>query len=333
MATSDEGDVWISAGGTPAVRDLFPRGHTLQPLLFPVTENGATTWQVAVVDRTTGAMRLVDLAGADVGESQNVPLGEPVNAPALDDVDGDGLPEIVFTTASGKVGYWKPNGALPPGWPPTVESESFASAAGPVTLGPAPSSATTIVASLGNGVLAGITPGLTEATGFPLPLSIGARGTPAVGTGASPNTPPVLYAADGDSLLHAFAVIPESGPAPTGTNWGEEGGDPGRTYSVTTPYRSGLGAASHVFLAGSLKCYPNPARQAPVTFAFRLRQSEQVDIRIFDSAAKQVDHLVREGAASDNAMVWDPTGRPSGLYVARIEAGGEVQFEQVAVIR
>jgi hypothetical protein len=80
-------------------------------------------------------------------------------------------------------------------------------------------------------------------------------------------------------------------------------------------------------------CYPNPARQSPVTFAFRLREPGPVTIRIFDAAAREVDAITRDAGTSDNAIVWEPGGRTSGLYLARVEAGGQVVTQPFVLVR
>jgi hypothetical protein len=71
----------------------------------------------------------------------------------------------------------------------------------------------------------------------------------------------------------------------------------------------------------------------PVTFAFRLREAGPVTIKIYDPAARQVDAITRDASASDNAIVWDPGGHPSGLYLARVEAGGQVLTQPFAIVR
>ncbi|MGH7725227.1 MAG: hypothetical protein ACREOU_07325 [Candidatus Eiseniibacteriota bacterium] len=347
-ATSDQGKLW---GASIGEVDAFPAGHLLQPILFsavpaPVEgcmpiEGGGLPY-VGVVDRTAGAFGTFGPPpedGCASGSStfqlnQSRPLGEPVNAPALDDVDGDGLPEVVFTTASGKVGYWNTNGSLSPGWPPEVEREGFASGAGPITLRiPSVDSTPLLLASLGNGVLSGLKPDRKNAPGFPLGLSVSARGTPAVDTSPGDvDGPPLLFVAGGDTLLYGFSLlIPASGGSSSG--WSSEGGGPGRAYSSSRVYSFTSGGVTSPVIPGSLVCFPNPARQKPVTFAFRLSEPARVSVRIFDSAAHEVDSFERDGSSSDNALVWDPSGRKSGLYVARIEVAGQVFTQPFAIIR
>ena len=86
-------------------------------------------------------------------------------------------------------------------------------------------------------------------------------------------------------------------------------------------------------LDGTLRCYPNPARQKPVTFAFRLREAARTTLSIYDPTARLIDRLERDGSASDNEITWDPAGKASGLYVARLEVAGQVLTLPFAILR
>jgi hypothetical protein len=294
-------------------------------------------FRLALVDRTAGALRLfTNVRLETIPIDQNRELGEPINAPAIDDIDGDGLPEILFTTVSGRAGYWNDNGSLSPGWPPQVEREGFATHAGPLPLTRSGASSLILV-SAGNGLLTALDANQKAAPGFPLGLSVGARGTGALNTGGVlVDGPPVLFIADGDSLLRGFALasLGTQGTAAVSA-WSHEGGTTGRSYAADHLFEatSAITSASTAILAGTFKCYPNPARQLPVTFAFRLRDPGKVQIRIFDSAAREVDSMTRDAGTSDNAIVWDPGTHPSGLYLARVEAGGQVVTQPFAIVR
>ena len=334
VAASDQGDLGLD-DGSPALA-IAPVGHALQPIGFTI----ATRRYVALVDRTVGGLRMF-LRGAGsaldpVPLDQNLVLGERINAPAVDDVDGDGLPEIVFTTESGRVGYWNDNGSLSPGWPPRVEKEGFVTRAGPLPL-TRPGASGVILTSLGNGVLTALDDRRKPAPGFPLGLSVGARGTGAIDNNNLPvDGPPALFIAGGDTLLYGILLVGlGANGRPATALWNHEGGAPGRGYTADRFFgvASTISQSPTAFLPGTFKCYPNPARQMPVTFAFRLREAGPVTIKIYDPAARQVDAITRDAAASDNAIVWDPGAHPSGLYLARVEAGGQVLTQPFAIVR
>jgi hypothetical protein len=324
------------AGATvsPAVKaSNLPHDRELQPLLVRI---GAAGRQVIVVDRTRGSARSFGLT-ADASPLdepwQGRELGEAVAPPAIFDLDGDGLPEIAFITASGRVGYWNTNGSTSPGWPPEVEREGFSSGAGPLpVLHPGLSADPIVIASLGNGVVAGLDRRARNVPGFPLGLSVGARGTPALDVAA---VPPVLYVAGGDTLLYAIGLAGEPGSTPVAASsaWTAEGGGPTRSWADPTIYAPTVGGGPSAILAGTLRAYPNPARRQPITFAFRLRDPGPVTVSVYDAAARLVERIERDGSPSDNAITWDPAGRTSGLYVARIEVPGQVVTLPFALIR
>ena len=344
VAASLGGDLTDQVSTSSAV---LTAGHVWQPIAYasdltPGAGDGVDV-SYALVDRTAGALAtfgtsvtLDPKAGRSLHVGQNRPLNEPVNAPALEDVDGDGLPEIVFTTRSGRVGWWNDNGSLSPGWPPELEREGFDTHAGPLPL-VRPDKSAVIVASLGNGVLTAVE-GSTgkKAAGFPLGLSVHARGTGAIANSIISDGPPVLFAADGDTLLRGIALQSLGGLGGAAyANWMNEGGTPGRAYAIDRVFNvsSAITAAGSTILPGTFKCYPNPARQKPVTFAFRLSSPQSVSIRIFDPAAREVDSITRDAGTSDNAIVWDPGNRPSGLYVARVQAGSQVLTQPFVLVR
>jgi hypothetical protein len=70
---------------------------------------------------------------------------------------------------------------------------------------------------------------------------------------------------------------------------------------------------------GSLKAYPNPARQQPVSLAYQLSEPAEVEISIVDASGHQVARFLDAGRRSDNVAVWDPGHAPAGLYMARLK--------------
>ncbi len=318
-----------------AAADL-PTGHDIQPILL---SRGAAGQQVVVVDRTAGSARTFafDAAASPLDVPwQGRELGEAVGPPAVADLDLDGEPEVAFLTASGRVGYWNLNGSTSPGWPPDLEREGFPSSSGPLpftstTLSPDP----LLLAPLGNGVVVALDRSAKNVEGFPLGFSVGTRGTPALWLGASS---PWLFAAGGDTLLYGIGLggaVPVIPAGPTiGSNWTAMGGGSTRSYADGVTYvPNGGGSATSAIVEGSLVCYPNPARREPITFAFRLEAAGPVTLSVYDAAARLVQRIDRDGTVSDNAITWDPAGVASGLYVARIEAGGTVVTKPFALLR
>jgi len=73
---------------------------------------------------------------------------------------------------------------------------------------------------------------------------------------------------------------------------------------------------------GSLKAYPNPARNQPVSLAYRLTEPADVEVRILDTSGHEVASFTRSGRRSDNVEIWDPGHAPAGLYLAQLRFKG-----------
>lgn len=86
--------------------------------------------------------------------------------------------------------------------------------------------------------------------------------------------------------------------------------------------RPGSAPSAGPLVAGSLKAYPNPARQKPVQFAYQLTEDASVEVRILDASGHEVTRWTRQGRRADNLDRWDPTGVPAGLYMAHLRFSG-----------
>ena len=131
-----------------------------------------------------------------------------------------------------------------------------------------------------------------------------------------------LIAPDRDSLLYAY-TLPVVASNPVATPWTMLGHDPGRTSALppgSTP--APAAATAGPLTRGSLKAYPNPARNAPVTFAYTLSEPARVEFRILDASGHEVASFTHEGGRAENTVVWDPGALPAGLYVARLKFAG-----------
>jgi len=96
------------------------------------------------------------------------------------------------------------------------------------------------------------------------------------------------------------------------------------------------------FLAAPLSkemsfAFPNPAEDN-VTFKYNLQAAGDVSIKIFDVGGRLVRELKASGAAGSNTLTWDTTNRHgqkvgSGVYIYRLEAGGNRLIDKLAVVR
>lgn len=94
-------------------------------------------------------------------------------------------------------------------------------------------------------------------------------------------------------------------------------------------------AAAHTMLSPA---YPNPFNPQ-TTLGFRLAASLPVELVVSDLRGRHVRTLVRgELPAGDHNVVWDGTddaGRQlgSGVYLARLRAGGVMQMQRLALLK
>ena len=83
---------------------------------------------------------------------------------------------------------------------------------------------------------------------------------------------------------------------------------------------------------------PNPFNPS-TELAFELPGAQNVRLAIFDLQGREVAELASgHHAAGSHSVVWggrDDSGRavPAGIYLARLEAGGEVATQKVALIK
>ena len=70
--------------------------------------------------------------------------------------------------------------------------------------------------------------------------------------------------------------------------------------------------------------YPNPFNSS-VMFSYQLVEQTHVGIQIFDSAGRNVDEIQSDmQSAGSHQMKWNGMAFPSGVYIARLEARGDV---------
>src|SRR5690606_27100927 len=96
--------------------------------------------------------------------------------------------------------------------------------------------------------------------------------------------------------------------------------------SAAVPPAKTVGAALHA-------ASPNPAR-GTTTLSFTLARPQPVRLSLFDPLGREVAVLVDgERAAAEHAVTWEATGRPAGVYLARLTAGGTTQTRTVTLLR
>jgi hypothetical protein len=259
-----------------------------------------------------------------------------VNGIGAGDPDGDGYAEVLAQTIHSAVGFWNQSGHPSPGWPKPTTREGFRTDSPPLATDVDGDGRTDIVAMNASGILAALNSSGKAPDGWPLATGEGAVGS-AVAADLDRDGSIEIVSPDRavpDSLrseanarfgtLYAYSLpLAPGGGGSVATAWPMVGGDPGRTSTLPDD-RSPVAAAasSGPYVPGSLKAYPNPARQQPVSLAYQLTEPADVDIRIVDASGHSVASFTREGRRADNVEVWDPGNAPAGLYLARLKFHG-----------
>ncbi len=246
------------------------------------------------------------------------------------DPDGDGFPEILVQTQHSRVAFVNSSGYPSPGWPKPRFTEDLPTRTAPLCADLDGDGRGDVLALNASGVVAAYNSSGRTPDGFPLGTGSGARGS-MLATDLDGDGRLDLVAPDRLGTLHAWSP-PLGATSAASAVWPMLGGDPGRTSALPasrTPVAPA--AAAGPLEHASLKAYPNPARNKPVHFAYRLSESAQVEFRILDASGHEVASFTRSGQRSDNLETWDPGALPAGLYVARLRfrgSGGE-QVETV----
>ncbi len=107
--------------------------------------------------------------------------------------------------------------------------------------------------------------------------------------------------------------------------------DQGPRYNSTlTAPKAGLGETPNTF---TLAAYPNPFNPA-TTLAYTLPEAAHVRLAVYDVTGRAVAQLVDATvAAGAHEVVFDATSLPSGIYLVRLEAGGQVVVRSLTLLK
>ncbi len=176
--------------------------------------------------------------------------------------------------------------------------------------------------------------------GFPLPLpdasSIGEYSMIAANIDSDDSME--LIVASGAPNTTAMRITAYDLPGFSGEKevaWGEPDGDPANTRRVSLDLSSIGGVAN--FTMDDAYCWPNPVLAEDIAhFRFPNRGSE-AEVTVYDIAGrKQLSKRSTwqgAGLGTDEAeLELDVSALPSGVYVARLEVGGEVKLIRFSVV-
>ncbi len=80
------------------------------------------------------------------------------------------------------------------------------------------------------------------------------------------------------------------------------------------------------------KPFPNPASRA-ATVQYALPRGQAVTMRLYDTLGRQVRTVVNERKQGRHAQPLDVRGLASGVYVLRLQAGGQMRTQRLTVVR
>lgn len=100
---------------------------------------------------------------------------------------------------------------------------------------------------------------------------------------------------------------------------------------ITVPLESDRSLLPEQYSLGS--AYPNPFNPSTV-IPFELRSSGEVFMTVVDSVGRTVDVLIQgRMTAGRHEIQWNAGSLPSGVYVIRMDAGGEVHTQKVTLVK
>ncbi|HJW28324.1 MAG TPA: T9SS type A sorting domain-containing protein, partial [Saprospiraceae bacterium] len=114
-------------------------------------------------------------------------------------------------------------------------------------------------------------------------------------------------------------------PCDTIQNHGNGNGG-GNNFSIGQP---GTGSFAY---ESSLEIYPNPA-EALTTISFNLDQPENVSVVIYDLNGKVIEKIMQGFAEKGQYdLDWNTENISPGVYLVRVDHGGEIQMGKISII-
>jgi hypothetical protein len=248
-------------------------------------------------------------------------IGEP---PALADVNGDGLRDIVVFSGFQMYAF-NVSGSLLDFFPITVHSgKPLASA--PVVADVDGDGNVEIVGATDDGLVFAYDKNGRLAPGFPLQAGTG-RQSVAVFTF---DLPPLsaggfglIAASSDDGSVSAWRTGIITGPSrPPNHPWPQYQKDAQHSGLATEPL-TGTPLSSEFFPTSRAYNWPNPVYDGKTFLRYFVREDASVNVKVFDLAGDLVTEFSGPGIGGvDNQVEWDVSGIESGIYFARIEANG-----------
>jgi len=254
--------------------------------------------------------------------------------PAIGDVDGDGLPEILFTSGK-ELHALKYNGLAATNFPVVVSApgNEQANANSLLSLSD-PAFGPVILIPAADGMIRAVNSKARTIPGFPLTAGTGIAATPLL-IDLDKNNDLECLTVSSDGFLYAWDVDLR----PVGeTFWSQYGGNSANTFALDGVHTMVIPVAGLLPEKKSY-CYPNPVYNGVCNIRYLLTDNaESVSVRIYDIAGDLVSEINSpETTVGEHEVQWDVTTIQSGSYIARIEAkrnnDNGIKFIKIAVVK
>ncbi len=258
--------------------------------------------------------------------------------PALADIDGDGIRDIVVF-AGNKIYAYNYAGASLDNFPKLVPSPQ------PITSNPVVADVdgdgdVDIVAVTGDGLVVAYDKNGTMAKGFPLQAGIGNQSVAAFAFPAPPlsvTNVGLAVASSDDGSVTAWKTGAVGGNRQPSLPWPQYQHDAQHT-GLAIESITGTPISSAFFPKERAYNWPNPVYEGRTFIRYFVKENAIVKIKIFDLAGDLVTELSGPGVAGvDNEVEWNVADVQSGIYLAHIEANGagknDVVVVKVAVVK
>ncbi len=248
---------------------------------------------------------------------------EVVGRPSLADLDGDGYLELLVPVGATLVRGVRANGTAVENWPLAFSpGDSARSASSSPLVGDIDGDGDQDVLMAGAGGSIFAWDGLTGAMlpGWPLSSDV-SLGTPWIGDAELDGELDLLVAGQrGRTLFYRLPYDAEPGTIV----WPTEAGDHAGTGCYPDSLLGDEYETTPTLMAHDRTyCYPNPARGEDLTVRVYLEESTDILVEIMDLTGQVVETMRADGVPTVNELVWETGDAASGLYLVRVEVGGE----------